>query len=188
MALQAKKKILLTDRQKKILFPSLTAVILLAAMFQLIVTCFNSLHKIERELSEASRKEKAILKLQSFQKKEQEVLKAFPTIQEKNDIIKEIAGWARKEGLEVASIEPKEEELPGTNFRQLTFTMNGSGDYLSTMRFLKRVESSAYFIMTSGLQLKGYDLQRGRTRFGDSKNTALQEKGFQVTVNVFLLQ
>src|SRR3990167_1714505 len=100
MAAQIKKKIALTDQQRKVLFPSLAAVILLAALFQLVVYCLSSLQKIEREFSEASRKEKAILKLQSFQKKEQEVLKAFPVIQEKNDIIKEIAGWARKEGLE----------------------------------------------------------------------------------------
>ena len=184
-----KKKIALTDQQKKILVPAIWAVILLAGLSYFIFRSMNVLQGLERSLSQVSRKEKAIAKLEALELKEKEMLKAFPAVSEKNDVIKEIAGWGRKEGLEVNKIEPKEDMLPGTNFRQLTFTMNGSGGYLSIMRFLKRIEKSSYFILVSGLQVSGYDLQRGRlmTTGPGAKAAALTHKNFKVTVNVVLL-
>ena len=182
-----KKKIVLTDRQKKILIPAVSAVILLAGLSYLIFYCLSVFRGLESSLSQAVRKEKAIIKLQALELKEKEMLKAFPSVAAKNDVIKEVAGWGRKEGLEVNKIEPKEDMLPGTNFRQLTLTMNGSGDYISVMRFLKRIEKSSYFILVSGLQLSGYDLQRSRTSMSGTKSAGLTDANFQVTINVFLL-
>ena len=143
-------------------------------------------------LAELKRKEKAIGKMQELEIKEKELLKIFPNIQKKNDIIEEIAGWARKENLEVSEIAPKETTLTGTNFRQLELTLNGKGSYLPLMRFLNRVESSSYFILASGLQLGGYELKGGRSRYmgarGATSGVDPYGKGFKVTVHVFLLQ
>ncbi len=184
----ATKKAILTGEQKKVLFPVMAAILLLVGLFYIGSESFQSLSRLERSVSEANRKEKAIVKLQDLLVKEGGLLKAFPTVKEKNDVIKEITGWARREGLEVIKIDPKEETLAGTNFMALALTIDGNGDYLQIMRFLKRVEKSTFFVLASSLQLSGYDLQRSRARFDTGQKQSAAEKGFQVTINSFLRQ
>ena len=176
--------------KKQIIVPVLMALILLGSLSYLIYRCVNTLRITQANLAEESRKEKAIGSMQELQNKEGELLKVFPNIQKKNDIIEEVAGWARKEGLDVTQIEPKESTLAKTNFRQLILTLSGKGGYLPITRFLKRVESSPYFVLTSGLQLNGFDLrssvsQRYRAK---GQEEAPVGKDFKVTVYVFLLQ
>ena len=184
-----KKKKSVMDRQKKFLLPLTTGMILLAVLFYLIYNCLTVLKRTERTLAEVKRKERAIDKMQTLKAKEEDLLKAFPSVQKKNDIIEEIAGWARKEGLEVNEIEPKELTVTGTNFRQLSLTLNGRGTYLPITRFLKRIESSPYFILASGLQLGGYELRTSRSRYSMmNRDVDYTSKGFKVTVNVFMLQ
>ncbi len=182
------KKPFLKEEQKKVLFPAIAGIILVAGLFYIAERSFSEVNSLKRQLSETLRTEKAILRLQELGIKEQDLLKSFPKLEQKNDLIKEIANWARKEGLEVSEIDPKEELLSGTNFTRLSLAMGGTGDYLSLVRFLKRIDSSEYFILASSLKLAGYDL---KARFSRAQKTPNAQQTFiqpfKVTINVFLI-
>lgn len=182
------KKITITEKQKKILIPLLAATVLITALGYLIYYTNNELQLIRRQISDAKRKEKAITELGQLKAKEETLLKAFPRAQDKNDIIKEITGWARKEGLEVTDIEPTESSVASTDFKQLSFVLTGHGSYLPIMRFLKRVEASSYFVLTSGLTLQGFDLSRQKSRVGSKVSQDVKEGPFKITINLFLLE
>ncbi len=188
--MENKKKQELARKQKELIAPILMGLILFGSLGYLIHYCSGALKKNEMSLSDLKRKAKAISRMQDLTVREKDLLKVFPNIQKKNDIIEEIAGWARKEGLEVAEITPKETSLSGTNFKQLVLTLNGTGTYLSLMRFLKRIEASPYFVLASSLQLNGYELKgwsRYRSRSPRQADTKM-DRGFKVNVDVFLLQ
>ena len=181
------KKPLVADQQKKVLIPIITAALFLVLLFSIANRSFTEIRNIQSRLSEATRKEKVIVKLQELKVTEDELLKAFPRIEAKNDIIREIAGWGRMQGLEVSEIDPKESEILNTHFRQLVFTITGKGGFLPMMRFLRKIETSSYFVLASGLQLSGYELQRSSARFSGQSNELIN-KAFKVTINVFLLE
>lgn len=181
-----KKSLAVGERQKKIIFPTLAAGVLLACLCFIVHDSIMKLGRLEKELSEANRMQKAIAKLRDSKTKEQNLLKMFPGVQQKDDIMKEIAGWGRREGLEITQIEPKEEILPNTNFMQLSLTLTGNGSFLPITKFLERLEASSYFILVSNLQLQGFEPQRARSVRGERNE--LGERSFKVTVNVFLNQ
>lgn len=192
MATTQAKKTFITDDQKRVVIPTVVGFILLSCLGYIIYYTTNQLKQAGLQVSEASRKKQAIERLQTLKAREQELLTAFPRIQKKNDIIEEIAGWARKEGLDVTEIEPKEVALSGTNFRQLTLTLSGKGSYIPITRFLKRIESSTYFLLASGLQLAGYEFQRAGSRFsrryGPQKDENELNRTFKIVINVFFLE
>lgn len=179
------KKKSITNEQKRVIIPVVAAIGLIAALTYLFHFSMATLNRLERELSEAQRKEKAIGKLQELKMKEKALLQTFRKVSERDDIIKEVAGWARKEGVVIDAIEPTEASIPNTNFVSLTVVLKGKGDYLSLMRFLKTVESAPYFILSSGLELTGYDPKRGRFSSGKSAEE-LRDSSFKATINVFL--
>ena len=183
-------KLALTDQQKKVVFPLLAAVLLLSVFGYVVSYCFQELKRAERAIREENRRANAMEELKTLVKTEKELLNAFPKASAKNDVIKDIAGWARKEGLEVVSIDPKEETFSGANLRQLALTLNGKGGYLKMMQFIKMVETAPYFLTVSKLTLSGFDPQRTtRCTLGASDAGAFSGSDeFQVTVNAYLVE
>lgn len=177
----------MTDEQKRIVIPVLTAVVLLAAFFYLARSSMMTLSGSKRELSELRRKEKAITQLGELEAKEKTLLQTFRRANEKDDVIKEVADWARSEGIEINEIEPSETSIPRTNFVKLMFTMKGSGSYLPIMRFLKNLEAAPYFVLASSLELEGYEPRRGRFS-SERSETGSDSNMFKVTINAFLVE
>lgn len=187
-----KKQSASDKKQKQILMPIIIGLLLAAGVGYFMYYCFGILKTTRAVLAEADRRASAINKMQELKLKEEELLKVFPRIQKRSDIIEEVVGWARKEGLEITEIEPKETNLSGTNFKQLELTLNGKGTYIPITRFLKRVEAAPYFVLASGVELQGHDLRgsgmRSRYARRSTFDTDDSTKQFKVTVHVFLLQ
>ena len=183
----ALKKIELTEAQKKILFPAIAALILLVVLFYVISHAFVQLNSIKRAIQDTKRKASALTQLQGLVAKEKEVLKAFRNVSDKNNVIQEVAGWARKEGIEVAGIEPREESIAETNFKKLTLAINGKGGYLQVMKFLHRIEKADFFLIPSGVRLGGFELE-GRGRYSGLSDADTGRRDLKLEVSIFLLE
>lgn len=180
-----KKNLALTESQKKVLFPAVASIVLLTVFSYVVSHSMAELNLLRRKISEADRKATAIGQLAGLSEKEKDILKAFPMAKDKNDIIREIAGWAREQGIEVSAIDPKEEILEGTNFVKLTLTLDAKGGYHQVLQFLKKVESAPYFLLPTVIKLNGFELER--RRFSVSQGGDVIDKKAQLDISVFMV-
>ncbi|PIQ85476.1 MAG: hypothetical protein COV74_08275 [Candidatus Omnitrophica bacterium CG11_big_fil_rev_8_21_14_0_20_45_26] len=186
----ANQKEFLTEQQKKVVVPVLAGAVLLGALGFIVYQTQAELISVKRDVSLVRQKIKLVQTLQVKQKEEKDVLKSFPPAEKRNDVIKDIANMARLEGLQVDEIDPKESELPGTNFINLALGIRGAGNYLSMARFIKRLEAGDNFILISSLNLNGFDLKsRTGSRRSKSSDSLLDDhRDFDIIINVFLVK
>ncbi len=182
----AKRSLALTEAQKKVLFPAIASIALLAAFSYVVSHSMAELNLLRRNISEANRKTKAIEQLSELSKKEKDILKAFPLAKDKNNVIREVANWAREQGIDVAAIDPKEEALLGTNFVKMTLTLDAKGNYLQVLQFLKKIESAPYFLIPSVIKLNGFELERRRFSAGRGDDDIIDKK-IQLDISVFMV-
>lgn len=182
----AKNSLTLTEAQKKVLFPALASIVLLAALSYIVSHSMAELNLLRRNIAEANRKVKAVEQLSGLSKKEKDILKAFPLVKDKNNIIREVASWAREQGIDVAAIDPKEEVLSGSNFIKLTLALDARGTYIQALQFFRKLEVAPYFLLPTTVKLNGFDLERRRS-FMFRGNEELVDKKMQIDITVFMV-
>jgi len=181
----SKNRLVLTESQKKVLFPAIASFVLLAAFSYVVSHSMAELNLLRRGISEANRKAAAIEQLTSLSEKEKDILKAFPMVKDKNNVIREVAGWAREQGIEVAAIDPKEEVLEGTNFVKLTLALDAKGGYQQVLQFIKKIETAPYFLLPTVIKLNGFDLEK--RRYSSYQSDDVIDKKVQLDISVFMV-